>query len=564
MSDPSASPDRPEACPRPARPRLFGLAAGLATLALMLATEPRLAIVWDEAYTLGREARVRLWFRAVRDPSAFARSWSPPALELVQADRWPAPRADQVGTRAGLFDPAVLAWFWPFAREEPHGHPPFYALVGLVGDLVAPSWEALPRARLGPILAFSLAGGCLAGFVARRWGAWPALAASGAWALQPQLFGHGHYATYDALLTCIWVGAILAFELAVGPDPGGTRRDRPRRGWAAVLGVLFGWAAVTKLTGWFLPLPFLAWAVAYRSRAAWRAAAIAAPVALAALYAFNPAWWADPIGGVERFLRSNLTRGRTIPIPVRFLGTTYNTPVESLPWYNTLAWTAMATPVGVLALAALGGVRAVRSRRAEPFGILALGHWAFLVVLRALPHTPGHDGVRLFLPAFGVLAILAGLGAASLVERSRRWGRILISATLIEAGASITLMMPVPLSYYSPAVGGLPGATALGMEPTYYWDSLTPEALAFLNDRTTPGRSVGFATFPSSLLYLRESGRLKAGLAPIDRRPAAWYVLQNRPGAMRAEDRARVDGGGAAFVVSKLGVPLLWIFPSPP
>ena len=28
-------------------------------------------------------------------------------------------------------DPAVLAWFWPFAREEPHGHPPFYALLGV-------------------------------------------------------------------------------------------------------------------------------------------------------------------------------------------------------------------------------------------------------------------------------------------------------------------------------------------------------------------------------------------------------------------------------------------------
>ena len=26
---------------------------------------------------------------------------------------------------------------------------------------------------------------------------------------------------------------------------------------------------------------------------------------------------------------------------------------------------------------------------------------------------PGHDGVRLFLPAFGVLALLAGLGASS-------------------------------------------------------------------------------------------------------------------------------------------------------
>ena len=194
----------------------WGLAVAGATLVLMLATEPRLAIVWDEGYTLGREKRVRLWFQAIRDPARFAATWSGPGLDLVQPEgRWP-PGPAEVDTRAKLLDPAVLAWFWPFAREEPHGHPPFYALVGLIGDLVVPTWADLPRARFGPILAFSLTSGCLFGFVARRWGAWPGVAASVSWALQPQLFGHGHYATYDALLTCLWVLAILAFWLGTG------------------------------------------------------------------------------------------------------------------------------------------------------------------------------------------------------------------------------------------------------------------------------------------------------------------------------------------------------------
>ena len=70
-----------------------GLAVALATLALMLATEPALAIVWDEGYTLGREARLRLWFEAVRDPEAFAKAWQPPAEELVQQVAAPPPRA---------------------------------------------------------------------------------------------------------------------------------------------------------------------------------------------------------------------------------------------------------------------------------------------------------------------------------------------------------------------------------------------------------------------------------------------------------------------------------------
>ncbi len=535
----------------------------MTTFALMLATEPRLAIVWDEGYTLGRENRIRLWFRAIKDPARFAATWVPPIVELVQQDQKP-PRADQIDSRAKLFQPPVVAWFWPFAREEPHGHPPFYALVGLIGDLIVPSWADLPRARFGPILVFSLTAGCLFAFVVRRWGVWPGVASAGAWVLQPHLFGHAHYAAYDALLTCLWVDAIMAFWIAIEIDSGSTLRTGPRWGWAILLGVLFGWAAETKLTGWFLPLPFLAWAVLYRSKSAWKVALIAAPVALVTLYLFNPGWWTDPIGGVERFLRSNLTRGRSIPIPVQFLGTIYKTPVESLPWYNTLVWTVMATPVGFLALAIVGSVRSLRRAKAEPLGLLLLGHWAFLLILRALPHTPGHDGVRLFLPAFGVLTLLAGQGTAWVLEWSRRWGRIVVGAAIVEGVASVALMMPVPLSYYSPIVGGLPGATRLGMEPTFYWDALGDEALHFLNAQTVPGQVVQFATFPHSFLYLRQTGRLTAPIAPIDRGLRAWYVLQNRPGAMRPEERALVESSHAAYVYRKLGVPLVWIIPANP
>ncbi len=575
--------------------RASGLGVALATLALMLATEPRLAIVWDEGYTLGRESRIRLWFRALRDPAAFARNWTPPnpREELVQQDRWFPPRPNRIDTRAKLFSRAAIGWFWPFAREEPHGHPPFYALVGLVGDLVVPGWPELARARFGPILAFSLTAGVLFGFVARRWGAWAGAASAGAWGLQPQLFGHGHYAAYDGLLTCLWVGAILAFWLAVEPGDDGAPRGRPRWVWAVALGVILGWAADTKLTGWFLALPFLGWAALYASsgssppgkgprgndlaevppaepgggwfRVILRIATVAVPVAILTLYLFNPGWWANPVGGVERFLRSNLTRGETIPIPIRFLGTTYNTPIDSLPWYNTLVWTAMATPVGFLALAIVGGCRAVARRRTEPFGLLVLAHWAFLIFLRALPHTPGHDGVRLFLPAFGVLAILAGLGTASVVGRWRRWGRVVVVAALVEGAGSVAVMMPVPLSYYSPIVGGLPGAVRLGMEPTYYWDALTGDALDFLNARTPPDRTVRFASWPTSFFYLAKTGRLRANLAALGPGPPAWYVLQNRPGVLRPEERALIARKGERFVVvSKLGVPLVWAFPLDP
>lgn len=149
------------------------LAIASACLAIMIMTEPFLSIVRDEGYTLGREERVRTWFRALRDPKAFAERWQPPIEELVPPNHIPVPERSQMNTRAGLLSPAVLAWFWPFAREEPDGHPPVYALIGLAGDFLAPAWETLPLARLGTMLLYSITCGAIFSFFRTRRGTTP-------------------------------------------------------------------------------------------------------------------------------------------------------------------------------------------------------------------------------------------------------------------------------------------------------------------------------------------------------------------------------------------------------
>jgi hypothetical protein len=530
-------------------------------LAILVLTEPSFVIVWDEGYTLGREARVRAWFHALADPSAFARSWEPPFEDLVPPNRFRAPRPDELDSRRELLSsPAVLDWFWPFAREEPDGHPPVYALIGLVGDLLAPRWEPLARARLGPMLVFSLACGAVFGFVDRRWGRWPGIAAAGAWLLQPHLFALAHYATYDALLSSFWAGCMLSFAMAVEPRTDRSARG-PRRLWVLVFGILLAGAMGTKLTGWFLPIPFLAWALCYRDRRALAALAVGTLIGLGVLVLMTPPWWHDPVLGLDRFFRSNLSRGETMRIKTLFLGTIYETPNGSLPWYNTLVWTLMVTPVGFVLLGSIGIARAVADSRRDSLGMLFVAHWVFLMILRALPHTPGHDGVRQFLPAFGVLALLTGPGADAVVRRLQAWGRLLILLAMAEGAASIALMMPVPLSYFSPVVGGLPGAARMGMEPTFYWDALQPEVLDWLNDHTPPGGKVRFSRYPTSWLYLRQSGKLRPGILPTDPGDWAWYVLQNRPGQFRPEDRDLIAHARPAKVFSRRGVPLLWVFP---
>jgi 4-amino-4-deoxy-L-arabinose transferase-like glycosyltransferase len=539
---------------------LIALGITMATAVLLLATEPSMSIAWDEGFTLGREERVRLWLRAMRDPAAFASNWRRPSpgVELLMPDGTTPPLRHEVDSRHKLlFDRRVVQWFWPFAREEPHGHPPFYALVGLLGDLLAPAWQDLPRARLGPILFFSFTAGAIGLFVSARWGEWPAAAAAGAWVLHPQLFGPAHYATYDAILSALWVLATLVFVVAVAPGAG---TMAVRTGWSIALGVVLGCAAATKLTGWFLPFPFLIWTGLYRCRQALITLAIGIPVALLLVYALDPPWWTAPLDSLTRFLISNTTRGATIPIPVSFLRRVYDTPIESLPWYNTLVWTVFVTPVGFLILAAMGTYSSAVHWKSDSVGPLIAIHWAFLMLLRSLPHTPGHDGVRLFLPAFGLLALLAGVGARALFDRWPRSGKAVISLAILEGAISICVMMPVPLSYFSPLVGGLPGAAALGMEPTYYWEALTKDAQLWLRENTPPGRTIAFYSFPHSFLYLRRTGALPPRLARVDPGKPIWYVIQNRPGNLSDDDRALIALARPAFVVFKLGVPLIWIF----
>ena len=530
------------------------------TLTLMLATEPFLPIVWDEGFTLLRLARVRAWLAAVRDPEPFAARWNPRAIGVALDDVVDPPSASEINTRSKLFSARVIAWFWPFARAEPHGHPPFYALLALIGDGLTPGRDELSRARLGAMLLFAATNGALFASLLTRRGFWSGVLGAGAFALSPQLFAMGHYAHYDAPLTCLWLGSILAFSEATTTVPAGKLANgrSPRWGWVVVFGVLVGAGAGTKLTGWLLPLPFLIWTLLYRERKGALTLALGALVAAATVYAVTPPWWFAPWSGLSQFFRSNLTRGESTPIPVQFLGTVYVSPNESLPWYNTLIWTVAASPVCFLAWALAGSVRAVRER-GDRLASLAMLCWAFPLVLRALPHTPAHDGVRQILPAFGILALVAGLGVSA---RPSLRSRCLVMAAVLEGAVSIAVMMPIPLSYFSPVVGGLPGAAAIGFEPTYYWDTLTPDVLGWVNEHTDPGRSIAFMGTPTSYYYLKQSGRLRPPAIPFDRGlPLQWYLVQNRPGVMDAMDRALIDRfGRRRRLLSKLGVPLVWAF----
>lgn len=541
----------------------LGCCAGLIAAIALLITSSWTPMVWDEGDAILRAERVRDWFGSLfRDEVK-----GPPALS-----------------------PQGIARGWPFTTQR-EGHPALYGAVIALGRSMAPGClDPLTQYRLGPILLFSAATGVVVYRLAQIGGPVTAAAAFLCILLQPRLFAHAHFASFDGPLTAFWMlaWACSPFFPVQSLSSKVVAKARPRS--TAAWGIILGATMSSKATGWFVILPFVAWAIVQQKRAVFRQVVVAIFIGLAAFVVLNPPLWCDPLHGCLRFFELNLDRRQRpdLNITTFFLGRLYNLD-HPLPWYNTLFWTGIAVPIPILLFFAIGLIQWIRTPRRGMLTLIVL-HWATLIVVRAIPGTPPHDGIRLFLPAFPFLGILAGygfrFGTRVLNIQLRRWGkRLTVNSVyrqllrkpqstrtanpaqldqlfrtgnrVLQTGAWIVMLSPILslicvgpqwLSYYNGLIGGLPGATAVGMEPTYYWDGLDRDVFFWLEIHCLESEKVYYSACSwANLRLLQKWGTLNRAFAtsPAD---AQWYVVQNRPGAWSCEDRWLFLQGEAAFV----------------
>ncbi len=489
-------------------------------------------MVWDEGNAIDRADRVERWLGLV--PSG---------------EREAAPRFSAEGIRQG----------WPYTTRV-EGHPAFYGLLIAVGHAVAPSgFDPLTAYRLGPIGLFAIAVGAVFYRMARRFSWTAAWAGTIGLLLVPRLFAHAHFASTDGPLVACWLLAWAAFDPA--------RNHRCRR---LLFGLFLGMAMSTKATGWLVPIPFLVWALCYRDRKTMVALAWGIPVAVLTFFVLNPPLWLDPVDGMARFFDLNLHRARDgWNLSTWFLGRRYSIDYP-LPWYNTLFWVGVTVPVGLLVFQLLGLVATVRHPLRRRWEMLLVANVGLLLLVRAVPGTPPHDGVRLFVGAFAFLALLGGIGVEWLVGlvRNRR-GRLvvvgLIGLVYLVSAVNLTRYAPHWLSFYNGLIGGPAGAERVGMESTYYWDSLDDGVLDWLDRSTRPGGKVRFASGPSeNLRRLQAWGRFRLEFATDDAGEFDWYVLQNRPGVWQPHHWHLWEHETAAYTkwlsVGGEPVPLLKIF----
>jgi len=490
--------------PRPASRRvrvLWAVALAVVALAWLIPDLERPGVSWDEPEYFSSAQRIQTWVAdLVADPGS---ALQPDAIRVA----WDPPERD-------YFNP----------------HPPVYK------EGMALS-EALFGQLLGPVAGFRLSSALLFGILiaAVTWtvsgaaGITAGVSAGVSLLLMPRVFGHAHLAATDMPLTCFWTVATLAFASFL--RSGGRWR-------LALAAVALGLAMGTKFTGWLIPVPLLAWAVLERRWWRWF---VLVPGALLVWYAVVPTAWHDPLDVVFRLFDESLNRGRATPFTTFYFGTVYPYVV---PWHQSLVMTFITIPVGILSLSLIGAFDAVRSRailRPDESRValarLCLLQIGFFLSLMALPSSPNHDGVRLFLPLFPFMAVLGGLGFSRLIgsmrERLEQHGALVGGLLLgvvffFPAWWQTTGVSPYYLSYYNELIGGLPGAARAGMEVSYWYDAMTQEFLDRVEQEVPEGATV--MTWPTWKYFeeLQAMGLLRSDIRIGQEWPSPYLLLLAR------------------------------------
>jgi 4-amino-4-deoxy-L-arabinose transferase-like glycosyltransferase len=369
----------------------------------------------------------------------------------------------------GLAHEAVLAVAPPPSR----GLSPFVPTAARVGSALAFAWLVY------------VVGRAAAGWYGHLAGVSAALAL----VLMPRLFAHAHLASLEMMITLAYAATVISLAERWS-RPGG-----PRSRDALVPGLLLGLALLTKIQAVLLGPPVAIWALWQWRHHALKPLAIWAAVGALVFLVGWPWLWIDPLDHLTEYFARTTQRAS---LSVWYLG--IKSPDNQVAWHYPLVMFVTTVPLGLHILATCG----LCSRRwrwwKDPRAVLLTACTAFPVLLFSVPGLSVYDGVRLFLVVFPLWAVLVGRGTVVAYDwlstkLSAGAASGLLAVVFLGQAWGLVIMHPCGLGFYNLAVGGPAGAERLGLEPTYWGDSLTRGFLATVAERVPENETI--AVFPS-------------------------------------------------------------------
>lgn len=514
---------------------LLAVAFALAAFVAVVATLPDVGMTWDEPIYM-ESAQASAQWAGVLARSALRLQPTQAFSDDVLSEYW----GQQVGEQNAPAGKVIPALTWRLFRS-------------VLSDVNA--------LRLGNALIFAALVGltCLVGV--QMSGAVAGAFAAASLLLMPRLFFHGHLTALDVPVAFVWLLAVwLLWRWSLQEAP---------RVWPAVLGMglVYGLALATKNTSYVLPLVLLLWLLVFR-RIRQAFVLLAGMVAIGALV-FVVTWpwlYLDLPGNLAKFIRYFTVSHSSIV--QYYLGQVYS----RVPWHYPFVLVAATVPLPTLVMAIIGLVRVVAGGRRDSAGWLVVFNLVVPLLFFGFASSQVYGGERLFLVVFPFLALLAGMGFRALWQvitaGGSRAGRVLATALgvglLLPGLLGIVSMHPYELSYYNELVGGLRGASRLGLEPTY-WTETYKATLDTLNG--LPEQSPSIWTEDEGVLYtyqklgsLRQDARVGGRVTQAGPLAAGYAVIQNRPSGFTPEIEAILAERQPLFTVMKDGVALAYVF----
>ena len=461
------------------KPGFIALLLAIFTLVLLISTAPKIGLTWDEpAYITAARSYIDWFSELISNPSA-------------------------------ALSNEVIDTYW----NPNHEHPPMDKIwSGFVWSGARYVFDDLVAHRLGNMILVSVMVGILYFWIEKSYGWIAGLVAAVTLMAMPRFFFHSHLAALDVPAAFMVFMMTFCFVQWM---------DKRSWNWTVALGLVFGVAIATKVNALFVPPTLFLWILIFHRR--WFLVirlGIASLIGIVVSILLWPWLYPDVIGRLDEYIRF-ITVDHW-EIGQWYFGKFYIPP----PWHFPFVILWAVVPLTITFLYFFGAFRAVRNRKQDgALGMLLI--FSALVPLFALSigQSMVYDNDRLFMPTFPFFAALAGVGFTWLVASLRKWGEWNLKnqwAAALSTGLALIVFLPplvstinlYPhlLSYYAQSVGGLPGATTLDLESTY-WCETFAEALPYLNENAAEGAMIWVEPWSHDVLvYYQLQGQLRPDL----------------------------------------------------
>ncbi len=487
---------------------------------LLLGTAPQIGLTWDEPAYIAAARSYMGWFE---------KAFTDPAL---------------------AFSEKGIESSWTVNHE----HPPVDKVWSGVLFNLSQHWtDDLTAHRVGNMLLVAILAGLIYLWMAKDFGRVAGFAAVAALMTMPRFFFHAHLAALDVPAAFSVFAVTFAFWKTL---------TKPSWAWGLLLGLIWGLALATKINAIFVPVVFGLWWLIFRRDAKTLLRCVI--MGLTAIPVFFLVWPWMYVHTLERIVDFLvfMTSGHYL-IGQYYLGQFFMPP----PWHFSFVILWAVLPLGLTLLYMLGIFRTVRVKEDRALGGLLILSALVPILALASGKTLVYDNDRLMMATFPFLACLAGVGFNRLVTLWQSFAQrfsqpiyrgvglaLLIGMAFAPQTVSIVRLYPHLLSYYGESVGGLPGATRMGLETTYWCETYTL-ALPILNEQAEKGDKIWADPWSHDvLIYYQTQGRLREDLVilspanvvsilgPDAPQPvmkpmgvADWFLFQHRQTALGPE-----------------------------